>query len=872
LRQAEEDSVSSEKENSPSPSDIAQALLRLRTGDFSVRLQPNGVSKDRTSVVYQFNELAKAFQNQSQAQSSKKIRKHIFIFSAFSAIVLPVIAGIGPHLLGFDLPWKLLFASILSITVSAINLAIYMRIQNLRVACIVHVAIANLCYGLAIFASGGIQSNLVIFAPLVVMISGLLAGALVVIGSAAFMCIVFLGLEIFRKFSLIDPPVLQTPEILLLKIITCLATFAAIIWLYERIRTKNEAGMAALTAALMKEKAQNDQIMHALDASAIVAMTDVKGRITRVNENFCKISGYSEGELLGQDHRIINSGQHSKEFFVDVWRTISSGRSWTGEIENRSKDGNTYFVQTVITPLTNDEGNIESYMAVRFDVTKEREFSQQLEEAQRVAKIGSWSYLVENQRILWSKQTFELHDEDSSQEPPDRRQLIELVHPDDRDIWLDHFNECLQSGLKYKVRYRIVTKLGRISWLETVAEAVCNRNGQVIKVRGTSQDVTEAVIAEELIKREQHELGTRQRFLDTVLANIPSMILVKDYRNNMRFSLVNKAGEQLLGRESKIMLGKCDHDFYPKDQADNIVMIEREAFIEGKILKMPNELIDTHQGQKIFSTTKVPTFEEDGRPEFLISISNDITDEVHMKEQLEFERAKVVQASKMASLGEISAGIAHEINNPLAIIAGTARALPKFISKPSEFQTRVQMISRSVERIQKIVSGLRKFSRTSGSTEMKLHSIANIAKEAVFLTKVKSQQCGVLVEVDISSDLQILCNEIEIEQVLVNLLNNGIDAVKNLQEKWVKIHVFEDSEEAILEVRDSGPGILPIHREKIFQPFFTTKPVGEGTGLGLAIVKGIIDEHKASIDVCTDSPTTCFVIRFKKVDGAKHAA
>jgi PAS domain S-box-containing protein len=341
----------------------------------------------------------------------------------------------------------------------------------------------------------------------------------------------------------------------------------------------------------------------------------------RVNENFCRISGYSESELIGKDHRVVNSGQHSKKFFADIWRTISSGNVWSGEIENRNKDGNTYFVQTVITPLTDENGVIEQYMAVRFDVTKEREVSRQLEEAQRVAKIGSWSYQVQNQLTLWSGQMFELYDIDPTLPAPDSNELFELIHPEDRNYWQSNHAECLKSGTRYKIRFRVVTKLDRLVWLETTAEAVSDHNGQVIKIRGITQDVTEVVIAEQLIKKEQIELATRQRFLDTVLTNIPSMILVKDYRKNMRFSLVNRAGEQLMGIASELMLGKCDHDFYPEVQADITVNKEKEAFANCEILKIPSETIETPRGQRILSTTKVPTFDDDGRPEFLISIS-----------------------------------------------------------------------------------------------------------------------------------------------------------------------------------------------------------------------------------------------------------
>ncbi|MFN8846301.1 MAG: sensor histidine kinase [Bdellovibrionales bacterium] len=112
----------------------------------------------------------------------------------------------------------------------------------------------------------------------------------------------------------------------------------------------------------------------------------------------------------------------------------------------------------------------------------------------------------------------------------------------------------------------------------------------------------------------------------------------------------------------------------------------------------------------------------------------------------------------------------------------------------------------------------------------------------------------------------ILCDSIEIEQVLVNLINNGIDAASKTDEKWVYINIFDEKNELVIQIIDSGNGIPPEIEEKIFQPFFTTKAVGEGTGLGLSIVKGILDQHKAQIQLRRDIKNTCFEVRFRKIE------
>jgi len=146
-----------------------------------------------------------------------------------------------------------------------------------------------------------------------------------------------------------------------------------------------QAQQKQIERVLEKSLQELANIKFALDAAAIVAITNHQGKIIYANDKFCEISKYSHQELLGQDHRIINSGYHSKEFFRNLWRTIANGKVWRAEIRNKAKDGSFYWVDTTIVPFLNEKGKPYEYVAIRYEITKRKQMEDALKElSQRI--------------------------------------------------------------------------------------------------------------------------------------------------------------------------------------------------------------------------------------------------------------------------------------------------------------------------------------------------------------------------------------------------------------------------------------------------------------------------------------------------------
>lgn len=540
------------------------------------------------------------------------------------------------------------------------------------------------------------------------------------------------------------------------------------------------------------------------------------------------------------------------------------------------------------------------------------------------------------------------------------------------------FNEFFMSVFinKTKQKCEVVLEKGSLQPTSVIVEGMVIGAGNQCLVNIV--DITERIKAEQEIHRVN-------RLLDSIVENIPDMIFLKDAKD-LRFVLVNRAGESLLDISRNEMVGRNDYNFFPKEQADSFVKKDKEVLNAKEMMDIPEELINTkHQGKRTLHTKKIPVLNSSGEPEYLLGISEDITDrklvesilkisegkyktmlsaspdgiflidlngiitevseiglellginnkedivgklfyrfvpshegdtireiltktinegiaqniEMHIRKKdnslflsetsatliqdskgLPFSymvivrdisqrkklETKQIHADRMASLGEMATGIAHEINQPLNIISMVVDKI-LFDSAKVDFitqdflKTKTDKIFENITRIRNIIDHVKDFSRTRDDEVMTRFDINTSIGNAVSMVSEQFKHLGINFKLVLDKKIpQIQGNTYRFEQVIVNLLVNAKDAVVDKKyneseyfDMIVEIRSYSEKHFLIVEVTDNGIGIGNDDMHNIMLPFYTTKDEGKGTGLGLPICYQIIKGMNGTLEITSD--------------------
>jgi PAS domain S-box-containing protein len=256
-----------------------------------------------------------------------------------------------------------------------------------------------------------------------------------------------------------------------------------------------------------------------------------------------------------------------------------------------------------------------------------------------------------------------------------------------------------------------------------------------------------------------------------------------------------------------------------------------------------------------------PVLDVEGKVNGYLIVVDDLT---HARAQA----ADLIERSKIISLGEMAGGIAHEINNPLAIIIGRASLLLRDgrIDQMShaDFRHEIEKFKSVSDRIAKITKGLRSFARDGGGDSVDPVQVSKLVQDALDFCEQQMKSSGIELQLVGDLDIEIDCRATQITQVLLNLFNNSIYELQGQSSKWIRVETFSSESEIQLLITDSGNGIAPEVLKKIMMPFYTTKPQGKGTGLGLSVSQGIVEAHGGELYYNRSCVNTQFVIKLPR--------
>lgn len=354
-------------------------------------------------------------------------------------------------------------------------------------------------------------------------------------------------------------------------------------------------------------------------------------------------------------------------------------------------------------------------------------------------------------------------------------------------------------------------------------------------------------------------LESNQARLNSILETAADGIIT--INNEGIIESINRVGEKMFGYTREEILGKNVRVLMPTPyyEEHNQYLQNYLKTGERKVIGIGREVMGKRKDGSVFPMDLAVGEVKLPQGILFSGICRDITDRKSQENELkqnneELKRTQVqlIQSAKLASLGEMATGIAHELNQPLATISTNAEMMLEFLESATstEFIESYQLILNQVDRASQIIRHLKTFGRESSLESCKLVPLNTLIENATTLLKEQFRLRGIEVLFDLTTPSPVVwCNTIQIEQVLTNLLLNARDALEKSMVKRLVLRSFILDNTSVVEVEDTGSGIPENIQSRIFDPFFTTKEVGKGTGLGLSISYGIIKNHHGQIEV-----------------------
>ena len=599
-----------------------------------------------------------------------------------------------------------------------------------------------------------------------------------------------------------------------------------------------------------------------------------KNRLNAIMENMQDglIFQNKIGEIIDHNKSILNlfgidTNNHLyKTPLVPQWKTVKEDGSdflindypaktclFSGNIQKdvimgiKVPNNETRWLNLTAIPIFEDKSKHPSYAICTFtDITERKISEDRLKLCLSSAKLGLWEWDLKS-NLIWDESMYKLYELSDSQYIGALQAWEETIHPDDKQKTIDLINQAISDCLDYlEITFRVVLPSKKIKHIQSRGFLKIDSSGKPNKAYGINWDITAEIESKQELEKFKSAINSSAIVSFT---DHKGKIL---YVNNKFCEISSYKKEELLGQNHRLL----NSGFHSKDFFVDLW----RTISSGKIWN--GEICNKKKNGELYWVDSyiVPFPGPSGKIEQYVSIRFDITSRKNAEKQL-------IYSSKMTSLGEMAGGIAHEINSPLAIIYGRVEQLLRKIEDDDlpdkeNYKKKILDIHHTVERISKIIKGLKQFSRNSENDPMEKIILTKVIEDTISLCQEKFRNHSVTVKVTGNTDIDIHCKATQISQALLNLLNNAFDAIEKLETKWIEIKSELDTNKKIvkLSIIDSGNGISDEILEKIMQPFFTTKEIGKGTGLGLSISKGIVEAHNGNFYFDNLSKNTSFII------------
>lgn len=443
------------------------------------------------------------------------------------------------------------------------------------------------------------------------------------------------------------------------------------------------------------------------------------------------------------------------------------------------------------------------------------------------------------------------------------------VNPDERTVF---WEMLMTQGAIKNFESKLKHKNGSIWWASTNAHLLKDSKDNILGVEGIIRNITETKMAQEA-------LSQSKAYLRTLIDTIPDLVWLKD--DNGRYLFCNSKFERFFGAKENEIIGKTDYDFVDKNLADVFRRYDQETMANEQPSMNEEEVTYADDGHhEILETIKTPMYGKNGQLIGVLGIARDITERKQAEEKRIKLEEELRQSHKMEAIGTISGGIAHDFNNILGIIIGNTELALDSTEGWHPNRLNLEEIKKASLRASDVVRQLLNFSRKTEQRK-KTVDVNSLVKESMPLLRSSIPK-----SIDIQMNLtekpsRISADPTQIHQVLINLCTNASHAMENdggilkinvSETKLATITVtqfqkIEPGNYAKITVSDTGHGIDPLIKDKIFDPYFTTKGIGKGTGMGLSVALGIIKNHNGAISVYSEKDKgSCFKVLFPIVD------